>query len=93
MGFKYESTPTGADTWEIRNVCLDLVRDQSGVNSLPQEFDDSDLVEVWGNNILAPRGARIFDLNGREVNGENLTPGLYIVTKPSFQKALKVIVK
>ncbi len=93
VGFKYESTPTGADTWEIRNVRLDLVRDQSGVNSLPQEFDDSDLVEVWGNNILAPEGARIFDLNGREVNGENLTPGLYIVTKQSFQKAIKVLVK
>lgn len=93
VGFKYESTPTDADTWEIRNVSLNLVRAQSGVNDLPQEFDDSDLVEVWGNNILAPEGATIFDLNGRQVNGENLNPGLYIVTKPTFQKAMKVLIK
>lgn len=56
-------------------------------------FDDSILVEVWGNNILAPEGARIFDLNGREVGGENLSKGIYIVTKPSFEKAVKVIIR
>lgn len=93
VGFKYESTSSGADTWEIRNVKLELTRAQSGVNCLPQEFDDSELVEVWGNNILVPQGAHIFDLNGREFDGTGLNPGLYIVTKPSFGKAVKVMIK
>lgn len=93
VGFKYKSTDEGADKWEIRNVILELTRAQSGVNDLPQEEDDSDLVEVWGNNILVPSGAVIFDLNGRRVTGENLTPGLYIVTKPTFRTAKKVVVK
>ena len=93
IGFKYESTSAGADTWEIRNVKLELTRAQSGVNSLPQETDDSFLVEVWGNNILAPHGSRIFDLNGREFDGTSLNPGLYIVVKPSFVKAVKVMIR
>lgn len=37
-------------------------------------------VGVDGNDLIAPEGARIFDLNGREVTGKNLTPGIYIVT-------------
>ena len=55
--------------------------------------DDSCLVEVWGNNILVPDGARIFDLNGREVNGRNLARGIYLVSKPTFRKTVKVMVK
>lgn len=50
-------------------------------------------MEVWGNNILVPQGAHIFDLNGREFDGTGLNPGLYIVTKPSFGKAVKVMIK
>ena len=91
IGFKYESTEAGADTWEIRNVELNVTRDSSqpsGVNGY--EEDDSFLVEVWGNNILVPAGARIFDLNGREYDGTNLSQGIYIVVKPSFDKAIKV---
>lgn len=91
IGFKYESNTSGADTWEVRNVRLDLTKSTTGIDNLaPEEGDDSHLVEVWGNNILAPRGARIFDLNGREYEGLNLNPGLYIVVKPGFKKAIKV---
>lgn len=93
VGFKYESTSSAADTWEIRNVTLTLSKESTAIE-LPREDDDNlELVEVWGNNILAPRGTRIFDMNGREFNGENLQPGLYIVVKPSFSKAVKVLVK
>ncbi len=66
------------------------VKETSGVDEID---DDSCMVEVWGNNILVPEGARIFDLNGREFNGENLARGIYIVTSPRFSKAVKVMIK
>lgn len=97
VGFKYQSNTSGADTWEVRNAKLTLTRKQgSGIEDVPAadgDNDDSVLVEVWGNNILAPEGAMIFDLNGRQCSGENLARGIYIVTKPTFRKAVKVMVK
>ncbi len=67
------------------------VKDSSAVDEIE---DDSCLVEVWGNNILVPEGASIYDLNGRKLmNGENLARGIYIVTSPAFKKAVKVAVK
>lgn len=94
VGFKYESNTSGADTWEIRDFTLSLQRNTSGIDIPSYDIeDDSFLVEVWGNNILAPAGARIFDINGRECNGENLQRGLYIVVKPSFKNAVKILIK
>lgn len=96
VGFEYGSTSNGADTWEIRNVVLRLAREDEKNESSEVtgiETDDSFLVEVWGNNILVPEGARIFDINGREVAGENMAPGIYIVTKPTFNKSIKVLIK
>ena len=93
VGFKYESNTSGADTWEINDVKLDLVRNTSAVDNITEGEDDSFLVEVWGNSILAPEGARIFDLNGREFDGLNMQRGVYIVVKPTFEKAVKVMVK
>lgn len=97
IGFKYQSSTSGADTWEVRNAKLTLSRKQgSGIGNIPaadSDNDDSILVEVWGNNILVPEGAMIFDLNGRQCSGENLARGIYIVTKPTFRKAVKVMVK
>lgn len=55
--------------------------------------DDSFLVEVWGHNILVPEGAIIFDINGHQVNGENVQPGIYFVVKPTFHRTVKVMVK
>lgn len=54
--------------------------------------DDSCMVEVWGNNILAPEGSVIYDLNGRVCEGENLEKGVYIVTKSTFRRAVKVMI-
>ncbi len=95
VGFLYGSTAGGADTWEIRNATLKLSRRQSsGVESVSGRVeDDSVLVEVWGNNILVPEGAVIYDLNGRQVDGENLERGIYIVVKPTFRHSVKVMVR
>lgn len=93
IGFKYQSTDSGADTWEIRNVNLNLTRLDTGIDLNTDNEDDSFLVEVRGNNILAPVGARIFDLNGREFEGTSLQRGVYVVVKPSFDKAVKVLIK
>jgi len=94
IGFKYESDTSGADTWEVNDVKLSLKKKATGVEMLPAEDeDDSFLVEVWGNNILVPDGARIFDLNGREFGGTCLSSGVYIVVKPTFKKAVKITIK
>jgi hypothetical protein len=93
IGFKYGGSATdGADTWEVRNVSLTLNK-TSSISASIDDNDDSFLVEVWGNNILAPEGSHIYDLNGREVNGIGVQRGIYIVNKPSFTKAVKVMVK
>lgn len=94
IGLKYESTASGADTWEINDMTLKLTRKTTGIEmpAYDQE-DDSFLVEVWGNNILAPEGAHIFDLNGREYDGRNLQRGVYIIVKPTFEKAVKILIK
>lgn len=96
IGFRYKSTSTGADTWEINNVKVTVNKTTSSIESVPgidEDDDDSFLVEVWGNNIYAPEGAVIFDLNGRTVSGENVNAGVYIVVKPTFKRAVKVLVK
>lgn len=93
VGFRYGSTDQGADTWEIRNVKLTAQKTTAIELPVEDDGDDSFLVEVWGNNILAPEGARIFDLNGREVSGLGLQRGIYIVAKPTFRKSVKVMVK
>lgn len=94
IGLKYESTASGADTWEINDMTLKLTRKPTGIEMpVYDQEDDSFLVEVWGNNILAPEGAHIFDLNGREYDGRNLQRGVYIVVKPTFEKAVKILIK
>lgn len=91
VGLLYESTPEGADTWEINNMTLTVNRQQSILESV--ETDNSVLVEIWGNNILVPNGAKIFDMNGREVSGLNLQRGIYIVNGPNFKTTIKAAVK
>lgn len=64
----------------------------TGVEDIETE-DDTPLVEVWGNNILVPEGAVIYNLSGVRTSGENLAPGLYIVVKPTFSHPVKVMIK
>ena len=95
VGFKYESDETGADTWEINEARLYVKNKVTGIECIPSvdtDSDDSFLVEVWGNNILAPEGAVIFDINGRQVSGTNLQHGVYIVVKPTFRKSVKIVI-
>lgn len=96
VGFLYESTDSGADTWEINDARLVVKKRTTGVENVPaigEDEDDSFLVEVWGNSIAVPEGAVIYDLNGRVCSGENLSRGVYIVAKPTFRRAVKVLVK
>lgn len=70
--------------------------EESAITEIENGADDSDdsfLVEVWGRNILAPEGASIFDLQGRPTDGLGVDAGVYIVVKPTFRKAVKVIVR
>lgn len=60
----------------------------SGIDDIA---DDMEMVRVEGNNIIAPAGCIIYDMNGRMVSGEKLKAGIYIVKTPS--KAIKVIVR
>lgn len=48
-------------------------------------------VYVDGNNIIAPEGSRIFNMNGMEVGANNLASGIYIVRTPGT--SVKVTVK
>lgn len=95
VGFRYASTDAGADTWEINNMHLSLLRSPLASAAFPSETesDGSEFVEVWGNNILVPEGSLIFDLNGRICDGHNLMPGIYLVTNPSFRKTVKAAVR
>lgn len=72
-----------------------LVEENGGTSGVEETdtIDNRDLVEVWGNNILVPEGAVIYDLNGRRVRGEGVAKGIYIVNGPGFKAPLKVLVK
>lgn len=52
---------------------------------------DRNGIKVSGNNITAPEGSRIFNVNGIEVNGSIVASGIYIVKTPS--KTVKISVK
>ena len=51
--------------------------DMGGVEGV--EGDSAAMVTVEGNNILAPEGATVYNLNGVAVNPVNLAAGVYIV--------------
>lgn len=93
IGFRYGSTDSGADTWEINNMHLLLKLRQAGVELQPEETDESVFVEVWGNTVLAPEGCAVYDMRGRLTGNTNLERGLYIVVGPKLPKAIKVMVK
>lgn len=86
--FHYTSTAESAGTWEIKNVKVTGVKDDSGVEEV---LLGADAVRVAGNSIIAPEGSRVFNLNGVVAGFENLPAGIYVVVTP--REAVKVMVK
>lgn len=86
VAFKYGSTDTGADTWEIKNLVVTMDK-STGVETI----NVLEGVYVDGNNIVAPEGAKAYSLNGAATGLNGLASGLYIVV--AGQKAVKVLVK
>lgn len=62
--------------------------EESAVKTLPAL---KNIVRVGGNNIYAPEGATICDLQGRITNGRNLDRGIYLVK--TAEETVKVQVK
>ena len=52
-----------------------------------------DMVGVFGNNILAPEGSRIYDLKGTAVSGLDCEPGIYIVVNADYGRPVKIIIR
>ena len=61
--------------------------EDTGVESV----EDDDAIYSVGGKIIAPKNAQIFNLNGLEMDNENLPEGIYIVKTP--RKVAKVVVK
>ena len=85
IGFRYTSTDEAAGTWEIKNLIVDGTKN-SGVAAVAAEN-----VYVANGNIIAPEGARAFNLSGVETGLNNLPAGIYVVVVAD--KAVKVLVK
>lgn len=86
FAFEYTSNDSVAATWEIKNFTVTGVS-ESGV----EEVLVGNEVYVQGNNIVAPEGARVYNLNGVQTGTANLASGVYVVVVAN--KAVKVLVK
>lgn len=82
----YESAQTPVYLYKFKDFKGGLSEVES-IEDKPEHWG----VGVNGNNILAPAGAKVFDLNGRCVSGSGLCPGVYIVAGSS--RSCKVIIK
>lgn len=87
LGFKYEGTTEGADTWEIKNLKVTGKTSTGGISAVIADGQ----VYVEGNNIVAPAGARAFNLSGVETGLNDLEAGFYIVVVDGASR--KVVVK
>ncbi|MDE6048419.1 MAG: Ig-like domain-containing protein, partial [Paramuribaculum sp.] len=67
---------------------ITVIEKPSGVEGIES---DSAQVRVENDNIFAPDGSEVFDLNGRRVKPVALRAGIYIVKLPTG-KAMKVLV-
>lgn len=85
IGFNYNSTLTDAPTWEIKNLAV------NGQTALGVEAVAAEAVYALNGNIIAPEGARAFNLSGVETGLYNLPAGIYVVVVAD--KAVKVLVK
>ncbi len=85
IGFKYTSTTEDAPTWELKNMVV-AGETLSSVATVAAEN-----VYAANGNIIAPEGARAFNLSGVETGLNNLPAGIYVVVVAD--KAVKVLVK
>ncbi len=61
----------------LKATCaVTVTANQSGIEGVE---GDSAGVRVDGCSIIAPEGSKVYDLTGREVTPNALTPGIYIV--------------
>ena len=80
----YEDNANQTPVYLYRFVDMD-----GGVTSVGGISETPWAVGVDGNDIIAPEGAAIFDLNGRQVSGHGLGHGIYIVTGTG--KSVKIL--
>lgn len=91
---KYNSSATMWRTYVSGQEDLNLYKfvstnNPTGIDEIPEE---PFCIHISGNSIMAPAGSIIFDLNGRQVNGDNLERGIYIVVSPQRNKTVKAMV-
>lgn len=86
VGLKYTATTEIAGTWEVKNLKV-----TGTTESAVEKVLLGSEISVLNGNIIAPAGARVFNLNGAETGTRNLAAGIYIVVVNN--KALKVMVK
>lgn len=79
------------DSWEEQVIApaFKIENLNAGVQNINYDTDKVKF-HIEGRNIVAP-GARIFDMNGIETDGSNLTPGVYLISAKG--KTVKAIVK
>ena len=87
FGFNYKCDGEVSGTWEVKNLSV-FGKDLSGVDKV---IVGGECVRVINGDIIAPAGARVFNLNGVETDATGLAGGIYIVV--CGDKAHKVVVK
>lgn len=87
IGLRYTSTTEVAATWEIKNLIVEGEANGDGVAEVVAEIG----VYALNGNIVAPEGARVFNLQGIETGTQSLPAGIYVVVVAN--KAVKVLVK
>ena len=93
VGLQVRSRTRRAPTHrKIRDMKLTAVAVSTVIGTI-SDADDGFLVEVWGNSILVPDGARVFDMNGREgKRRESSERDIYSGQTRASKKAVKVMI-
>lgn len=87
IGLRYTSSDTVAPTWEVKDMVIEGDPDPNAVEEVVADA----AVYVENGNIVAPAGARAYNLQGVETGLNSLPAGIYVVVVDA--KAVKVLVK
>ncbi|MDE6559119.1 MAG: choice-of-anchor J domain-containing protein, partial [Muribaculaceae bacterium] len=87
IGFHYTSTSSVSSNWEIKDLTVAGESTADGVETIAADA----AVYAVNGNIVAPAGARVFNLQGVETGTQSLPAGIYVVVVAD--KAVKVLVK